>query len=171
MPKLLDEIEGCIPDLRRYARSLLLDFSLADDLVQDTLERALLKRHLWTRRGKIKPWLFTIMLNIFRNDIRTRKRHSQLVENDLLQTIDKYAAPQEGKVEFIDTMRAIERLSKDQRDALLLVVSGGLSYQDAADTLKVPIGTFMSRLGRARKVLRTITMTQDHKNPTLRIVK
>ena len=74
MSALLDEIEGCVPALRRFARGLTHDADLADDLVQDTLERAIRKRDLWRPTGSLRAWLFRILVNVYRNDLRARRR-------------------------------------------------------------------------------------------------
>ena len=74
MAARLDEIECPVPALRRYARALTHDADLADDLVQDCLERAIRKRHLWRPTGSLRGWLFRILVNIYRNELRSRRQ-------------------------------------------------------------------------------------------------
>jgi len=159
MDKFQDRLEAALPDLWRYAFALTRDHARADDLVQDCAERALRKRLLWRPSGPLKPWLMRIMLNIFRNDLRAPARRKALVPVD--EMADRLAAPDrlDDRLQLNATMRALDALSKDQREALLLVVLGGLSYTDAAETLDIPMGTLMSRLGRARKRLRQLLDT------------
>jgi len=75
----LDEVEAAVPALRRYARALTRDVDRADDLVQDTLERAIRKRALWRPTGPLQAWLFRMLLNIYRNDSRGRRRRGDHV--------------------------------------------------------------------------------------------
>jgi len=156
MDTFQDHLEAALPDLWRYAFALTRDHARADDLVQDCAERALRKRRLWKPSGPLKPWLMRIMLNIFRNDLRTPATRRTLIPVD--EMADHIAAPDQldDQLQLSATMRAIDVLPKDQREALLLVVLGGLSYTDAAGALDIPIGTLMSRLGRARKRLRQL---------------
>ncbi len=74
MSQFLDRIEECVPPLRRYARALTHNSDLADDLVQDCLERAIRKSGLWRPTGSLQAWLFKMLLNIYRNDLRQRRR-------------------------------------------------------------------------------------------------
>lgn len=148
-------LEACLPDLWRYAYSLCFDKARADDLVQDCAERALRKRQMWDPSRPLKPWLMVILLNIHRNT-RRRDTFLRLVPEDDAPTT---AAPAttEARLDLADTARAIQMLPPEQRDALLLVVIGGLSYKEAAETLDIPAGTLMSRIGRARRNLRHMT--------------
>jgi RNA polymerase sigma-70 factor (ECF subfamily) len=166
--EILHEIEACVPALRRYARALTRDIDRADDLVQDCLERAISRRGLFQPRGPVRPWLFTILINIYRNDLRQNRRRGDVVD---IQSIPEPAtpAPQPGHLALAELGRALETLPLDQKEALLLVTLEGLSYQDAAKILDIPLGTLMSRLGRARSALRTLTGTPAE--PHLRTVK
>lgn len=125
---------------------------MADDLVQDCAERALLKQHLLNHTDAVKPWLMTMLLNIYRNQYKTRTGRGTHVPIDDVDT----AAPDTlgAQLELTETMRNLAQLPDDQREALLLVVVSGLSYKDAAASLDLPIGTVMSRIGRARATLR-----------------
>jgi len=166
--EILHEIEACVPALRRYARALTRDIDRADDLVQDCLERAISRRGLFQPRGPVRPWLFTILINIYRNDLRQNRRRGDVVD---IQSIPEPAtpAPQPGHLALAELGRALETLPLDQKEALLLVTLEGLSYQDAAKILDIPLGTLMSRLGRARSALRALTGTPAE--PHLRTVK
>ncbi len=165
----LDEIEKSVPALRRYARALTRNADRADDLVQDCLERAINKRGLWTPTGTLQGWLFRILLNLWRNEARTQRRRGEHVPIDGLLVEPSVAAPQPGRIALAEMSRAIDKLPDEQREALLLVVLEGMSYEEAARILEIPIGTLMSRLGRARAALRVLTGANDE--PRLRSVK
>jgi RNA polymerase sigma-70 factor (ECF subfamily) len=164
----LDQVEACVPALRRYARALTRNADLADDLVQDCLERAISRPGLFRPTGSLRAWLFTILLNLYRNGLRTSRRRGWMVEFDAI-TEPSIPAPQLGHIALAEIARAIDALPSDQREALLLVVLEGLPYQEAADILKIPLGTLMSRLGRARATLRLAT--GNTAEPHLRTVK
>ena len=140
-----------IPNLRRYARALIGDREGADDLVQDTLERAVRKFHLW-RPGDLRAWLFSIMHNVFVNQLKARKIAYE-IEID-----DSIAAPQSSvtSTDLMDLDRALAALSPDQREVVLLVALEDMTYAEVARALGVPIGTVMSRLSRAREKLRKL---------------
>ena len=142
-----------IPRLRRYARALTGDASRADDLVQDTLERALSRFSLW-RPGNLRAWLFTIMHNIFVNQIKAAA-HVDYLADDLLPDLP-LRATQTDNLELRDLDRALGRLSADQREVLLLVGLEDLSYEETARIIGSPIGTVMSRLSRGRERLRAL---------------
>jgi RNA polymerase sigma-70 factor (ECF subfamily) len=154
----LDELQACVPALRRYARALARDIDRADDLVQDCLERAIARRALFRPRGPLRPWLFTILTNLYRNARRAERRHGHPVDIDTVGTLAT-PAPQPGHLALAELARAIETLPLDQKEALLLVTLEGFAYAEAAEILAIPVGTLMSRLGRARSALRQITGT------------
>jgi RNA polymerase sigma-70 factor (ECF subfamily) len=138
-------VEAMIPALRRYARALTRDADIADDLVQDTLVRALRSERLF-HGGDIRSWLYTILTNLNRNRRRSLARRpaiSQLNEDD-------EASANGTEAEGRDIERALSGLVEEQRSALLLVMLEGLTYREVADIQGVPIGTVMSRLARAR---------------------
>ena len=168
MQQFLDEIEGSVPALRRYARALTRDADRADDLVQDCIERAIRKRRLWSPTGPLRAWLFKILLNIYRNDARHRRRRGDQIPIDALSVEPAVAAPQPGRIALAEMARAVEALPAEQREALLLVVLEGLSYREVAEVQGVPIGTVMSRLARARMQIKAYL---DGKRPSLRRVK
>ena len=168
MVDFLDELETCVPALRRYARALTRNIDHADDLVQDCLERAISRRFLFRPRGPLRPWLFTILTNLHRNSLRSERRHGKAVSLDAVPDLAVPAA-QPGHMALSELARAIETLPLEQKEALLLVTLEGLSYAQAAAILDIPAGTLMSRLGRARAALRTLTGTPAE--PHLRTVK
>jgi RNA polymerase sigma-70 factor (ECF subfamily) len=146
-----------IPRLRRYARALVGDRNTADDLVQDTLERAWTKLHLYRRGTDLRAWLFTVMHNVHVNRIRAT-RPADPLEDDM----PELAQPQRGPDALLvrDLDRAIAKLPADQRAVLLLVTLEEMSYDEVARTLGIPIGTVMSRLSRAREKLRAMMSGQ-----------
>lgn len=148
----LDEVEACIPALRRYARSLVLESELADDLVQDCLERAIRKRRLW-RHGPVQPWLFRILVNVFRNHYRDVRRCNVTPFEEPVHAPSQ-PPQQHDRLTLNDTLIAIAALPVEQREALMLVALEGFSYADAAAILGIPVGTLMSRISRARRKLR-----------------
>ncbi len=156
MPEFRTQLQDCLPDLWRYAYALTRDRSLADDLVQDCAERALRKRDLWKQTGALKPWLIKMLLNLYRNQLRTQSRRPQLVAMDDMHHDPAAPDALDQKLALSQTARAMQKLPEDQREALLLVVLGGVSYKQAAVALNVPLGTLMSRLGRARAKLREL---------------
>lgn len=165
----LDEIEATVPALRRYARALTRNADRADDLVQDCLERAIRKRRLFSPTGPLQAWLFRILINLWRNDLRFERRRGAHVPIDSLASEPSVAPAQPGRIALAEMSRAIDGLPDDQREALLLVVLEGMSYQDAASALGIPAGTLMSRIGRARSALRLSTGNAEE--PRLRSVK
>lgn len=156
-------IQATIPALRRYARALTRDAETADDLVQDTLVRALRSEHLF-HGGDIRSWLYTILTNLNRNRLRSLARRPALTPIEDADAPD--AAGTEGGGRDIE--RALAALVDDQRVALLLVVLEGLSYREVADVQGVPIGTVMSRLARARAQIKAYL---DGERPALRRIK
>ena len=168
MVDFLDELQSNVPALRRYARALTRNIDRADDLVQDCIERAIARRGLFQPRGPLRPWLFTILVNLHRNSLRAEHRHGTPLDLDAVPELS-VPAPQPGHLALAELARAIETLPPDQKEALLLVTLEGLAYAEAATILGIPTGTLMSRLGRARAALRTLTGTPAE--PHLRTVK
>jgi RNA polymerase sigma-70 factor (ECF subfamily) len=146
------EIAAHIPRLRRYARALAGDSHRADDLVQDTLERALTKFHLWRHGSDLRAWMFTIMHNVFINQLKARR---ELALDDAVED-GLQSAPQSDPLELRDLDTALRRLPVEQREVLLLVGLEQLSYAEASQALGVPVGTVMSRLSRGRERLRAL---------------
>ncbi|HVC10935.1 MAG TPA: RNA polymerase sigma factor [Burkholderiales bacterium] len=144
-----------IPRLRRYARALVGDRAAADDLVQDTLERAWSKLHLYRPGSDLRAWLFTVMHNVHVNQVRAVRATDPIGEEmpELAQR-----AAQHDALMVRDLERALARLPAEQREVLLLVALEDLSYEETARTLGIPIGTVMSRLSRAREKLRIMLL-------------
>ena len=157
-----------IPRLRRYARALTGDVVRADDLVQDTLERALGKWALW-RPGNLRAWLFSIMHNLFVNQARSPR----VVDYPGDEALPELPARgnQGDALELRDFARSLARLPEEQREVLLLVGLEDLSYEDAAKVLGVPIGTVMSRLSRGRERLRAHLAGNEPAEMHLKAVK
>lgn len=140
-----------LPRLRRYARALTGDLNRADDLVQDTLERALAKLDLWQPGSDLRAWLFTLMHNLFVNQIRIKRPQETVMEDALDEPVSG------GQMEALaarDIHAALARLPEEQREVLLLVGLEQFGYAEAAQVLGVPTGTVMSRLSRARERMR-----------------
>ena len=146
-----------IPRLRRYARALVGDQAAADDLVQDTLERAWSRLHLFRRGSDLRAWLFTMMHNVHVNKVRATRATDPLDE-DLPEMALR--APQGDSLVMRDLDRSIGLLPSEQRAVLLLVTLEDMSYEEVARTLGIPMGTVMSRLSRAREKLRAMMLGQ-----------
>jgi len=157
MPDRAALIEAQIPGLRRFAGALLRgDRERADDLVQDTLERALSRWHLRRPDGNLRAWLYTILYHRFlteQHQLRRRGPHGALSEETELPGIE---GGQDSALEHRDLLRAFSALPEEQRSVLLLIGVEDLSYEEAARVLSVPIGTVMSRLSRGRERLRRL---------------
>ena len=146
-----------IPRLRRYARVLTRDREAADDLVQDCLERAWSRFHLWRRRDNLRAWLFTIMHNLHANHVRRAKSRpvtTSIDLSDVSQRLPSIRPAQEDGLETRGLAAALDQLPDEQRAVLVLVALEQFSYEEAARVLDIPIGTVMSRLSRARDRLR-----------------
>jgi len=151
-----------IPRLRRYTRALVGDRDLADDLVQDCLERALSRLHLWRRHGDLRAWLFTILHNVHVNAARRRNRAPAMVAIDpakpQLTDPGLSVAPVQGVgLELAQLARALQQLPAEQRQVILLTGLEGMRYEETARVLGIPVGTVMSRLSRGREALRRLT--------------
>ena len=155
-----------IPNLRRYARALVGDRDGADDLVQDTLERAVRKFHLW-RPGDLRAWLFSIMHNVFVNQLKSRKiaPHVEIDEATIAAHV-----PTVDRVDVLDLQRALLVLAPEQREVVLLVALEDMTYADVSKALGIPIGTVMSRLSRGRERLRRL-MEGEPARTELRVVQ
>jgi RNA polymerase sigma-70 factor (ECF subfamily) len=162
MKQFRDSVEATIPALRRYARALTRDADLADDLVQDTLVRALRSERLFLG-GDLRAWLYTILTNLDRNRRRSLARRPTLLPLD-----DDGFEASGTEAEGRDIARGLDTLVDDQRAVLLLVTLEGLSYREIAEVQGVPIGTVMSRLARARAHMKAYL---DGARPALRAVK
>jgi len=166
------ELVAAIPRLRRYARVLTGDAARADDLVQDTLARAWEKRRLWQAGTDLRAWLFTVMHNVYVNQLALIRRDAANVSLDADTTGFAWQLPVRGnqvdRVELLEVVEQMGRLTADQREVLLLAAVEEMRYEEIAALLAVPIGTVMSRLSRARDKLRHLVAEPAS---ALRIVK
>lgn len=159
-----------IPRLRRYARALTGDRGRADDLVQDTLERALVKFHLWRPGSDLRAWMFTIMHNVYINQVRAGSAAVvSALDDETVQPAIR--ATQSDRLEVMDLQVALLTLPEEQREVLLLVGLEQMTYEEAAGVLNVPIGTVMSRLSRARERLRLLLKGGGSQHAGLKVVK
>ncbi len=164
------QLAGEIPHLRRFARALSGDASLADDLVQDCIERALRKSHLYDPARPLRAWLYAVLRNLFISGLR-RDGRSTIVKtvDDLTDGEGAVRPMQEDRLSASLVAEALNRLRAQHREVIVLVGLEELSYKDVAEILGLPIGTVMSRLSRARKSLRQIL--EDRGHTVLRRVK
>ena len=139
-----------IPSLRRYARALTGNAWAADDLVQDTLERACGKWRLWVVGTDLRAWLFTVMHNLFASQVRRRPPPHAVVPLEDVAPEQLQGGADPGLGLGLDLQRCLMLLPEEQRAVLLLVTLEDLSYAEVAKVLGIPIGTVMSRLSRAR---------------------
>jgi RNA polymerase sigma-70 factor (ECF subfamily) len=162
-----ERLVDLIPRLRRYARALVSDRASADDLVQDTLERAWTKLHLYRRGTDLRAWLFTVMHNVHVNKVRAA-RGTDSLDEDMPELSQR--GTQGDSLIVRDLDRSISLLPADQRSVLLLVTLEDMSYEEVARTLGIPMGTVMSRLSRAREKLRAMMQGQSAASK-LKVVK
>ncbi|MBV1708115.1 MAG: RNA polymerase sigma factor [Hyphomicrobiales bacterium] len=169
MDDIAAALEPEIPRLRRFAYALTRDRAAADDLVQDTLERALSRWQVRRRQSSLRAWLFAILRNLFLDSLRQRGRRGAHVGLEALQHMPAEGDMQHAGEGLRDVIAGLERLSEEQRSVLLLVAVEELSYEEAAAVLGVPAGTVMSRLGRAREKMRAFM--KHGRDNVLRVVK
>jgi RNA polymerase sigma-70 factor (ECF subfamily) len=164
-----DSLVAHIPLLRRYARALTGDHTAAEDLVQDTLERAWRRFGLWRTGSNLRAWLFTIMHNVFINQVKTsQNRRNQAADS---AEINWPATPTpEGRLDLRDLNKALRWLSDEQREVVLLIGLEQMPYDEVAKVLGVPVGTVMSRLSRGREQLRLL-MDRSSAAAQLKVVK
>ncbi|MGR0186800.1 sigma-70 family RNA polymerase sigma factor [Azospirillum aestuarii] len=154
-PAIIAQIEAEIPRLRRFARAMVRDATLADDLVQECLERALSRLHLWRPGSNLRAWLFTILRNLHINGIRRRQAVVD-IDGEGQAAIGAAHGGQFVRLELRDLKRALGLLPTEQREVVLLIGLEGISYGEAADILGISIGTVKSRLSRGRRALRQL---------------
>jgi RNA polymerase sigma-70 factor (ECF subfamily) len=151
LDRIRRQIVELVPRLRRFARSLAGNVADADDLVQDTVERALRNLHQWEDGTKLDSWMFRIARNVWIDKVRAAKvRNVAPLEDAEDQAAIDGSRAAEVRLSFVDTVRALAELPEEQRVVVALVAIDGMSYRDAAEVLEVPIGTLTSRLARAR---------------------
>ena len=157
-----------LPRLRRYARAMIGDRAAADDLVQDTLERAWSRIAQWRAGSDLRAWLFGIMHNLRVDQLRRGTLGTHSLDDDACDVPTR--ATQSDRLEVMDLESALRQLPDDQREVLLLVALEEMSYADIAAALSIPIGTVMSRLSRGRERLRQI-MEGQKPSANLRVVR
>ena len=148
MPDVLD----CIPALRGYARSLTRNHHDADDLVQDTLTKALANIERFEPGTRLRAWLFTIMRNTFFNQIQRRRRETT-GDTDCVSGEVTVEPTQEGAIYYNEVMAVVQRLPVQFREMLVLVVMMGERYEDAAVICDCAVGTVKSRVNRAKQMV------------------
>ena len=146
---LRDDILSSVPSLRAFAISLCGNADRADDLVQETLLRALANIDSFQPGSNLPAWLFTILRNLFRSDYRKRRREVEDADGSYAKTLKTQPA-QSAHLEFEEFRAALDKLPQDQREALILVGASGFSYEDAAAICGCAVGTIKSRVNRAR---------------------
>ena len=148
-PAIRDQVLATVPSLRAFAISLCGNIDRADDLVQETLLRALAHIDSFQPGTNMPAWLFTILRNLFRSEYRKRRREVEDADNRYAETLKSHPE-QAGRVEFNEFRAALAKLPSDQREALILVGASGFSYEDAATICGCAVGTIKSRVNRAR---------------------
>ena len=142
-------ILGAVPSLRAFAISLCGNVDRADDLVQETLLRALANIHSFQPGTNMSAWLFTILRNHFRSEYRKRRREVEDTDGSYAESLKSHPE-QPGRVELSEFRTALQKLPADQREALILVGASGFSYEEAANICGCAVGTIKSRVNRAR---------------------
>ncbi len=150
---LRQELVRWIPNLRAFALSLTQSAQQSDDLVQDTLVKALSNLDKFQTGTNLRAWLFTILRNSFYNDIRYKKYHQTAPLDEVDPGYLELRATQEKYIEFKDVLKGLVTLVPEQREAIILIAAEGLSYEEAAAVCNCPVGTVKSRLSRARQRL------------------
>jgi RNA polymerase sigma-70 factor (ECF subfamily) len=150
-----EELTALLPRLRRFARGLTHDGADADDLCQQTIERALRSRQQWQEGTRLDAWVYRIMRNQWIDEVRARTRRSQTFahEEEGMNVGMAGDRDTENLVELGNVGRALARLPDEQREAVVLVLVEGFAYKEAAEIIGVPQGTLTSRLGRGREAL------------------
>ncbi len=163
-----DQLLTWVPRLRRYARALVSNRENADDLVQDTLERAWAKSAMWQGVTDMRAWLFGVMHNLHVDAVRRPKLHTVVLDEGTPEI--PVASTQTDRLAVLDLQAALQQLPVDQREIILLIALEDLSYAEVAATLGIPIGSVMSRLSRGRERLRGLM--EGRPNPArLKVVK
>jgi RNA polymerase sigma-70 factor (ECF subfamily) len=150
------DVTAELPALRRYGMVLTRDTADAEELVHETLVRALEKRGSFRHGRPLRPWLLSILHNIFIDGTRRRRTEREALTDAAVLNPGHQNAPQDQHVRLNQLLSHFMALPEEQRAALHLVSIEGLSYAEAASALAIPVGTLMSRLGRARAALREL---------------
>jgi RNA polymerase sigma-70 factor, ECF subfamily len=151
-PSVREAILTAVPSLRAFAISLSGNVDRADDLVQETMLRALANIHSFQPGTNMSAWLFTILRNLFRSEYRKRRREVEDTDGSFAEGLKSHPE-QLGRVEFQEFRTALAQLPAEQREALILVGASGFSYEEAADICECAVGTIKSRVNRARSRL------------------
>ncbi len=151
-PSVRDAVLAAVPSLRAFAISLCGNVDRADDLVQETMLRALANINSFQPGTNMSAWLFTILRNLFRSEYRKRRREVEDSDGSYAESL-KSQPEQVGRVEFEEFRVALGKLPPDQREALILVGASGFSYEEAAEICGCAVGTIKSRVNRARSRL------------------
>jgi RNA polymerase sigma-70 factor (ECF subfamily) len=148
-PALRDQMLAAVPSLRAFAISLSGNVDRADDLVQETLLRAIANIDSFQPGTNMSAWLFTILRNLFRSEYRKRRREVEDADGSYAESLKSH--PEQGShLEFKEFRAALAKLPPDQREALILVGASGFSYEEAATICECAVGTIKSRVNRAR---------------------
>ena len=154
------ELIELLPSLRAFARSLARNPAQADDLVQDTLVKALANVDRFEQGTNLRAWLFTILRNHYYSQLRKAKREVEDVEGRFAARLAS-RPEQDGSVDLEDFKAAFSRLAPDHREVLTLVGASGCSYEEAAQICGCAVGTIKSRVNRARKKLTELLGLDD----------
>ena len=158
-----------LPRLRRYARALSGNRDDADDLVQDTLERAWTQSGLWHGVADMRAWLFGVMHNLHVDGVRRPRLQTIPMDDD---TPELPTAPTQGeRLAVLDLQSALDQLPVEQREILLLIALEDMAYADIAQALGIPMGTVMSRLSRGREKLRALMEGRAQPAVHLKVVR
>lgn len=155
-PDVRNEMVELLPRMRRFACTLTGSREEADDVVQTACERALSRMHQFTPGTRLDNWMFQIVRTVWIDRVRYRSRRQTVNDMDLAESVGFDARVHEqaaARMDLAVVRKEIAKLPEDQRIVLGLVTVDGMTYQEAADMLDVPIGTVMSRLARARRKL------------------
>lgn len=145
--------------LRKFALRLTQNQAEAEDLLQSTLLRAIEKRHLFENGTDVFKWTSKIMFNLFVSEYRRRTKFETRYDPETFIERESVEASNETKVELAEVQEAMQHLSEDHRDVLVMVCVKGMQYQEVAETLSIPLGTVRSRLSRAREQLQDLLDT------------
>jgi RNA polymerase sigma-70 factor (ECF subfamily) len=151
-PSVQDAMLAAIPGLRAFAISLSGSADRADDLVQETVTRAMANIDSFTPGTNMPAWLFTILRNRFRSEYRKHRREVEDPDGSYMASL-KASPEQFGRLEFRELIEALAKVPHLQREALLLIAASGFTYEEAAAICGVAVGTIKSRASRARQQL------------------
>ena len=148
-PSLKEAMLSAVPSLRAFAISLSGNIDRADDLVQETLLRAIANIDSFQPGTNMSAWMFTILRNLFRSEYRKRRREVEDTDGSYAESLKSHPE-QDSRLEFQEFRTALSKLPPDQREALILVGASGFSYEEAANICGCAVGTIKSRVNRAR---------------------